>query len=120
MKIHPPRLSQGNVIVALKTLYDDGTSHVVRGTPYAVARRMIVTDKLQSYGVAHRQLIPVTIHRTAEYHSTEGYANNGAELSHPPTRVRKPGMRLFNPVKQAQRFLNSHATVYSLFDLGRH
>ena len=35
--------------------------------------RKIVTDKLRSYGVAHRELIPETIH------STEQYENNRAE-----------------------------------------
>jgi putative transposase len=29
--------------------------------------RKIVTDKLRSYGVAHRELIPETIHRTGQY-----------------------------------------------------
>ncbi len=38
--------------------------------------RKIVTDKLRSYGVAHRELIPDTIHDTSQY------ANNRAELSH--------------------------------------
>ena len=36
--------------------------------------REIVTDKLRSYGVAHREMIPETIHNTAQY------ANNRAEL----------------------------------------
>jgi len=76
--------------------------------------RKIVTDKLRSYGVAHRELMPATIH------STEKYANNRAELSHQPTRVRVRGMRQFKSVKQAQRFLNIHAAVYNLFNLGRH
>ena len=29
--------------------------------------RKIVTDKLKSYGVAHRELIPDTIHDTSQY-----------------------------------------------------
>ena len=76
--------------------------------------RKIVTDKLGSYGVAHRELIPETIHDTTQY------ANNRAELSHEPTRVRERGMRRFKSVKQAQRFLGAHAAVYNLFNLGRH
>ena len=76
--------------------------------------RVIVTDKLRSYGVAHRELMPETIH------STEKYANNRAELSHQPTRVRERGMRKFKSMKQAQRFLNTHAAVYNVFNLGRH
>ncbi len=76
--------------------------------------RKIVTDKLRSYGVAHRELIPESIHDTSQY------ANNRAELSHPPTRVRERGMRRFKSTQQAQRFLNTHAAVYNLFNLGRH
>jgi len=48
------------------------------------------------------------------------YANNRAELSHEPTRVRERGMRKFKSVEQAQRFLGAHAAVYNLFNLGRH
>ena len=76
--------------------------------------RKIVTDKLRSYGVAHREIIPDTIHDTSQY------ANNRAELSHQPTRVRERGMRRFKSTLQAQRFLSVHAMVYNLFNLGRH
>ena len=76
--------------------------------------RKIVTDKLRSYGVAHRELIPEAIHDTSQY------ANNRAELSHQPTRVRERGMRRYKSVGQAQRFLGVHAAVYNLFNLGRH
>ncbi len=75
--------------------------------------RKIVTDKLRSYGVAHRELIPDTIHDTSQY------ANNRAELSHQLTRVRERGMRRFKSTPQAQRFLSVHAVVYNLFNLGR-
>ena len=73
-----------------------------------------MTDKLRSYGVAHRELIPESIHDTSKY------ANNRAELSHQPTRVRARGMRRFKTVQQAQRFLSTHAAVYNLFNLDRH
>lgn len=76
--------------------------------------RRIVTDKLRSYSVAHRELVPDTVHDTAQY------ANNRAELSHQPTRVRERGMRKFKSASQAQRFLSTHAAVYNLFNLGRH
>ena len=76
--------------------------------------RKIVTDKQRSYGVAHRELIPESIHDTSQY------ANNRAELSHQPTRVRERGMRRFKSIKQGQRFLGAHAAVYNLFNLGRH
>ncbi len=81
--------------------------------------RKIVTDKLRSYGVAHRKLIPETIH------STKQYENNRAEQSHEATRVRERGMsgpafRKFKSVRPAQRFLDAHAAVCNLFNLGRH
>jgi putative transposase len=41
--------------------------------------RRIVTDKLRSYGAAHRDLLPEAIQDTSQY------ANNRAELSHEPT-----------------------------------
>ncbi len=79
--------------------------------------RKIVTDKLRSYGVAHRELMPETIH------STQQYENNRAEQSHEATRVRERGMRWsdisgFKSVGQAQRFLGAHATVSNLFWAG--
>jgi len=76
--------------------------------------RKIVTDKLRSYGVAHRELIPESIH------STKQYENNRAEQSHEATRVRERGMRRFKSVGQAQRFLGAHAAVSNLFNLGKH
>jgi putative transposase len=76
--------------------------------------RKIVTDKLRSYGVAHRELMPDTIHSEAQYE------NNRAEQSHEATRVRERGMRKFKSVRQAQRFLGTHAAVTNLFNLGRH
>ena len=75
--------------------------------------RKIVTDKLRSYGVAHRELIPDTTH------STQQYENNRAEQSHEATRVRERGMRRFKSTRQAQQFLGAHAVVSSLFNLGR-
>ena len=80
-----------------------------RGEP-----RKIVTDKLRSYGVAHREVIPDTIHDTSQY------SNNRAELFHQQTRVRERGLRRFKSHRQAQRFLNVHAAVKNLFNLGRH
>jgi putative transposase len=76
--------------------------------------REIVTDKLRSYGVAHRTLIPNT------RHNSQQYANNRAELSHQPTRVRERGMRRFKSIRQAQRFLECHAAVDNLFNPHRH
>lgn len=76
--------------------------------------RKIVTDKLRSYGVAHREVIPESIHDTSQY------ANNRVEQSHESIRVRERGMRRFKSAGQAQRFVTTHAVVSNLFNLGRH
>ena len=55
--------------------------------------------------MAHRELIPEPIHDTTQY------ANNRAELSHEPTRIRERGMRKFKSIHQAQRFLGAYAAV---------
>lgn len=76
--------------------------------------RKIVTDKLRSYPVAHREVMPEVTH------VTDQYANNRAEQSHEATRVRERGMRRFKTARQAQRFVTAHAAVQNLFNLGRH
>ena len=76
--------------------------------------RKIVTDKLRSYPVAHREVMPETIH------STKQYENNRAEQSHEATRVRERGMRRFKSMTQAQRFVTVHAAVQNLLNLRRH
>lgn len=74
----------------------------------------IVTDKLGSYRVAHRTLVPGSLH------VTDRYANNRAERSREATRFQERGMRRFKSVDHAQRFLSVHAEVYNRFNLGRH
>ena len=54
--------------------------------------RKIVTEKLASYGVAHREVIPKCIH------VTDQFANNRSEQSHESTRVRERRMRKFESV----------------------
>ena len=76
--------------------------------------RKIVTDKLRSYGVALRELIPETIH------STQQYENNRAEQSHEAIRLREREMRNFKSATQTLRFLGVHAAVSNLFNRGRH
>jgi putative transposase len=76
----------------------------------------IVTDKLRSYGIALRELIPEAIHNTSQC------ANNRAELSRQPTRVRvrASGGCRFKSHGQVPRCLDTHAAVYNTFTLGRH
>jgi putative transposase len=76
--------------------------------------RKLVTDKLRSYGVARRIVMPSVIR------STEQYENNRAEVSHHPTRQRERHMRRFKSPGQAQRFLTIHDAVQNLFRVGRH
>jgi putative transposase len=76
--------------------------------------RKIVTDESGSYRLAHRERIPDSIHDTSRY------ANNRAELSHQPKRVRVRDMRRFKSKRQAQRFPGVHSVVHNLFNLFRH
>ena len=68
-----------------------------------------MADKLRSYCVAHRELVPDTIHDTSQY------ANNCAELSHQQTRVRERGMRRFKSMEQAQQFLGIRALPCAIY-----
>ncbi len=76
--------------------------------------RVIVTDKLRSYGVAHRQLLPNVEHRQSRY------LNNRAENSHRPTRRRERHMQRFKSSRQAQDFLSAHTFIYGHFHPRRH
>jgi putative transposase len=76
--------------------------------------RVIVTDKLRSYGVAQRRLLPGAEHRQSQY------LNNRAENSHRPTRRRKRLMKRFKSPHQAQRFLTAHAFIHGHFHPRRH
>ncbi len=58
---------------------------------------MLVTDKLASYGVAHRRLTPGVEHRKSKY------LNNRVENSHQPTRARERAARKFRSPGGAQR-----------------
>jgi putative transposase len=74
----------------------------------------IITDKLKSYAAASRTILPRVTH------DTQQYANNRAEISHQPTRMRERQMRRFKSFRQAQRFLSLHGVVRNLFCVARH
>jgi len=76
--------------------------------------RLIVTDKLPSYGAARKIIMPTSMH------CHERYANNRAEVSHEHTRAQERQMRRFKSPGQAQRFLAVHSQVHNLFRVGRH
>ena len=76
--------------------------------------RVIVTDKLRSYGAAKREIMPDVMHRQGKWE------NNRAEVSHQPTRQQERQMRRFKSPCHAQRFLSAHGPINNLFRVGRH
>ncbi|MFC0387227.1 transposase [Muricoccus vinaceus] len=76
--------------------------------------RRLVTDRLKSYGVAQRELLPKVRYRSSRY------LNNRAENSHRPTRRRERQMQRFKSAEQAQRFLSAHSMIYGHFRPRRH
>ena len=76
--------------------------------------RVLVTDKLRSYGAAQRALLPDVEHRQSRY------LNNRAENSHRPTRRRERQMQGFKSAPHAQRFLSAHAFIHGHFHPRRH
>jgi putative transposase len=76
--------------------------------------RVVVTDKLKSYGAAKRKMLPGVEHRQSRY------LNNRAEVSHQPTRRRERQMQRFKSPRQAQQFLSGHGRIHNLFQLRRH
>lgn len=76
--------------------------------------RVIVTDKLGSYQVAHREILASVEHRRSKY------LNNRAENSHQPTRQRERAMKRFTSPGHAQRFLSAFSGISPHFRSGRH
>jgi putative transposase len=76
--------------------------------------RVVVTDKLRSYGAAHREVMPSVEHR-----SHKGL-NNRAENSHQPTRQRARAMKGFRSAGGAQRFLSAFSGISPHFRPRRH
>src|SRR5712664_3371688 len=76
--------------------------------------RVIVTDKLKSYGAAKREILPGVEHRQHRY------LNNRAENSPQPTRQRERRMQRFKSPGHAQRFLSAYGPTLQHFRLRRH
>ncbi len=76
--------------------------------------RVVVTDKLRSYGTAHRELMSSVEHR-----SHKG-PNNRAENSHQPTRQRERAMKGFRSIGGAQWFLSAFSSISPRFRPRRH
>jgi putative transposase len=78
------------------------------------APRVMITDKLGSYGAAKKEIMPGVEHRQHKG------LNNRAENSHQPTRRRERQMKRFKSARHAQRFLSAHDQINNLFLLPRH
>jgi putative transposase len=75
--------------------------------------RVMITDKLTSYGAAKRAIMPGVEHRQHKG------LNNRAENAHQPTRRRERQMKRLKSPGQAQRFLSAHDQINNLFHLRR-
>jgi putative transposase len=76
--------------------------------------RVIITDKLKSYGAAKREILPGVEHRQSRY------LNNRCENSHRPTRQREYRMQGFKSAGHAQRFLSAYGPSAQHFRPRRH
>jgi putative transposase len=74
----------------------------------------LVTDKLASYRVAHRELMSSVQDRRSRY------LNNRAENSHQRTRQRERAMKRFKSLRHAQRFLSAFSGICAHFRPRRH
>jgi putative transposase len=80
----------------------------------AYVPRVVITDKLKSYGAAKREILPGVEHRQHRY------LNNRAENSHQPTRQRERHMQRFKSPGHAQRFLSAYGPIAQHFRPRRH
>jgi putative transposase len=74
-----------------------------------IVPRVMITDKLASYGAAKQEIMPGVEHRQHKG------LNNRAGNSHQPTRRRERIMTRFKSAGHAQRFLSVHDQVANLF-----
>ncbi|NEH33196.1 IS6 family transposase [Rhizobium ruizarguesonis] len=76
--------------------------------------RVMITDKLRSYGAAKRDIMPSVEHRS---HKS---LNNRAENSHQPIRRRERIMKRFKSAGHLQRFVSIHDPIANLVHIPRH
>lgn len=76
--------------------------------------RVMITDKLRSYGAAKRDIMSGVEHR-----SHKGL-NNRAENSHQPIRRRERIMKRFKSARHLQRFVSIHDPIANLVHIPRH
>ncbi|MGO9233845.1 MAG: IS6 family transposase [Methylocella sp.] len=80
---------------------------LLKGLRYAP--RVMITDKLASYGAARKHM------RLSIEHRQRKGLNNRAENSHQPTRQKERQMKKFKSPGTAQRFLSAHGPINNLF-----
>ena len=108
----------GNVLDILVTSRRDTRAatrffrKLLKGLEYVP--RVLVTDKLRSYGAARQRVLRSVEHRQSKY------PNNRAENSHQPTRQRERAMKKFTSAGHAQRFLSAFSGISPHFRPGRH
>ncbi len=85
---------------------------VLKGCTYVP--RVLITDKLASYGAAKREVLPSVEHRQSRY------LNNRAENSHQSMRKRERVMQRFKSAGHAQRFLSAFGPIRDHFCPRRH
>ena len=76
--------------------------------------RVIVTDKLRSYGAAMKTI------GAAERRRTGRWLNNRAENSHQPLRRQERAMQRFRRMRSLQKFVAVHSSVHNRFNQERH
>jgi putative transposase len=76
--------------------------------------KVIITDKLRSYGAAMKEIGNAGIQETSRW------LNNRAENSHQPFRRRERAMLRFRRMHTLQKFSSVHASVHNHFNHERH
>lgn len=76
--------------------------------------KVIVTDKLRSYGAAMKVI------GNADRQETGRWLNNRAENSHQPFRRRERAMLRFRRMRSLQKFAAVHSSIYNHFNQERH
>ena len=85
-------------------------AHAQADAKAGVRPKMVVTDKLRSYGAALRHL------RLSCHHEQGLRQNNRAENSHQAVRRRERKLQRFRSPGSAQRFLSMHVAVHNTFN----
>jgi len=86
--------------------------NLLKGLQYVP--RVLITDRLKSYGMARAELMP------SVEHLRQRYQNTHAENSHQPTRLRERVIKGFKSAGRSQRFLSAFGIITSHFRVGRY